>query len=233
MDNVIVITGASSGIGKATTQLFAERNWNVIAVARDKGKLKALQNECKGKVSVRSVDVTSLEQVEELFEFVKSEFGRLDVLVNNAGTAQDNSIYDMSVDKWEKTMKVNLRGPFLCTQQAVRMMKPVKKGRIINVGSVRSVWVETGNCGAYNASKFGLRAFTETVAREVKDDGIAVSIICPGITNTPLTNPENNQDTSWWLRPETVAEGVWFMCSVPENVNVFQVVLFGTKQNVW
>ena len=233
MKKIILITGASSGIGKATAKLFAERDWTVVAVARNEEKLNTLREECKGDILTRSVDLTSADQVRDLFDFVKSEFGRLDVLVNNAGTFHDTSIYESSEDKWDKTMELNLRGPFLCTRQAVTIMKKEKKGRIINVGSVRSVWVENGSCGAYNTSKVGLRAFTETVAREVRDDGIAVSILCPGLTDTPLTNPDGNIDTGWWLRPETAAEGIWFMASVPDNVNVFQLVLFGMKQDVW
>ena len=131
-------------------------------------------------------------------------------------------------------LDLNVWAVFLCTQQAVRIMKGCGGGKVVNVGSVRSHWTESGSGGAYNASKYGLRGFTESVARELhgQEPGIAVSLVCPGVVDTTLTNPKR-EPRPGWLKPEQVADAILYAATAPAGVNVYDVTLFSTQQRPW
>ena len=130
---------------------------------------------------------------------------------------------------------INVVAAFACTQAAVRFMKRLAvPGKIINIGSVRSHWTEAGDGGAFNASKFALRAITESIARQLHGDGsdISVGLVCPGVVDTPLTNPDG-EDKPDWLKPSDVAAAVLHTISAPAKVNYFDTTLFPTSQRPW
>ncbi|MBD3174391.1 MAG: SDR family NAD(P)-dependent oxidoreductase [Armatimonadia bacterium] len=235
---VCVVTGASRGIGAAVARRLARAGATVVLVARSQG---ALDEEVAGIRSeggtARGVsgDLRQDAFVASLFESIGADYGRLDVLVNNAGVAPFGGVEDLDIRAFRDCLELNVVAAFACTQQAVRLMRRKgDAGKIINIGSVRSHWTEAGDGGAYNASKFALRALTESVARELQGAGsrIAVGMVCPGIVDTPLTNPDAEPRPEW-LSAEVVADAVAHAAAAPANVNVFDVTLFPTSQTPW
>jgi len=236
-NKIAVITGAGQGIGKATSELFVKEGAIVIGISRTESDLKKIKRKTKnfkGKFIPFIADITDEENVEKIFDYVERNFKKLDILINNAGVAPFGSIFDMKPEKFLYCLKLNLWSVFLCTQKAIRIMKKNKRGKIINIGSVRSHWTESGSAGAYNASKYGLKGFTESVARELHGSRLNISIgmVCPGVVNTPLTNPDRRPKPEW-LNPETVADTILFAVTSPENVNVYDIVIFPTFQKPW
>ena len=236
-DAVAVVTGAGRGIGRAVAALFAANGATVYAVARTDSDLQSCAcetaDECGTIIPVPG-DVTDPSFVNALFRRVDDEAGKLDILVTSAGIAPFASVFDMDPAAFRACLDVNVWAVFMCMQQALGMMRRAGRGKIVNIGSVRSHWSERGDAGAYNASKQGLRALTESVARELHGSGlnIAVGLICPGAVDTPLTNPKGEPRPDW-LRAEEVAEAVLHAASAPCRVNVFDTVLFSTSQSPW
>jgi NAD(P)-dependent dehydrogenase (short-subunit alcohol dehydrogenase family) len=235
---IALVTGAGRGIGRAVALLLGERGATVVATARTVGEVEQVAADIEaagGKALAVPGDIADEASVEQLFARVQSELGGLDALVNNAGIAPFGPIEEMPVESLRAALEVNVVGPFMCMQRAIRlMMGNGGTGKIINVGSVRSHWTEAGDAGAYNASKFALRALTESVARQLHGSGcrIAVGMICPGVVDTTLTHP-GKEERPDWLRPETVARAVLHALQAPENVNVFDTVVFPTFQQPW
>lgn len=233
-----LVTGAGRGIGKGVALLLGQRGATVVATARTGGEVKAVVGEIEaagGKGRAVAGDITEEKFVERLFEIVRAEFGRLDALVNNAGIGEFAPIEAMPVERLRASLEVNVVGPFMCMQRAIRlMMENGGRGKIVNVGSVRSHWTEAGDAGAYNASKYALRGLTESVARQLHGTGsrIAVGLVCPGVVDTTLTNPKGEPRPEW-LEPETVARAVLHALEAPDDVNVFDTILFPTAQKPW
>lgn len=235
---VAVVTGAGRGIGRACAELLGRHGGTVVLTARSEAEIEAVAAGLRdggGEALAVAGDVTQEAFVAKLFATVRERFGRLDILVNNAGMAPFGTIEEMEVEKFRACLELNVVAVFLCMQQAVRLMKENGgTGKIINVGSVRSHWTEGGGGGAYNASKYGVKGLTETVARQLHGSGlnIAVGMVCPGVVDTSLTNPKGEARPDW-LRPETVAEAVLHAVTAPANINVYDVTLFSTTQKPW
>lgn len=236
-NKIAVITGSGRGIGRATAELFVKEGCIVIAVSRTEKELKELEEKTKnkeGKIFPFKADITMKEDVDKIFDFVENEFKKLDILINNAGVAPSGSIFDIDSEKFLYCLKLNIWSAFLCTQRAVRIMAKQNKGKIINVGSVCSHWTGTGNAGAYAASKYGLKGFTEAVMREMQNRNLNISVgmVCPGLVDTTLTNPEREIKGNW-LKPETIAQAIIFAVTNPEDVNVYDMIIFPNWQKVW
>ena len=235
-DSVAVVTGAGRGIGRAVATLFAAHGATVFAVARTASDLEsvALGAAAAGRIIPVPGDVTDRPFVRRLFRTVSETCGRIDILVNNAGCAPFGSIFEMDPEDFRTCLELNVWSAFLCTQQAVRIMRRSGHGKVINIGSVRSHWSEAGDAGAFNASKYGLRGFTESVARELHGKGmdIAVGLVCPGVVDTGLTNP-SGEPRPGWLAPGDVAGAVLHTAIAPDGINVFDTVLFPTSQKPW
>ncbi len=236
--NIALVTGAGRGIGRATATLLARHGATVILVARTAEQLDAAADTIRADgghaVSIPG-DLTDAGFVDELLETVREEFGQLDLLVNNAGIAPGGPVEELPVAKLRACLELNVVAPFALTQQAVRLMKETARGgKIVNVASVRSHWTEHGGGGAYNASKFALRALTESIARQLHgtEPPIAVGLVCPGVVDTSLTNPDGEPRPDW-LRPETVAQAILHAATAPANVNVFDTILFPVSQKPW
>ena len=235
---VAVVTGSGRGIGRATAELLASEGATVVLTARTRGQLQLTEeaiNRSGGAACVLDGDLTDEEFVSSLFSYVETELGRLDFLVNNAGVAPSGPVEELRVSLLRQCLEINVVAAFACTQAAVRIMKRRKiSGKIVSIGSVRSHWTEAGDSGAYNASKYALRAMTESIARQLHGDGsdISVGLVCPGVVNTPLTNPDG-QDRPDWLRPADVAAAVLHALAAPGKVNYFDTTLFPTSQRPW
>ncbi len=232
-----LVTGAGRGIGRATAELFAAKGANVVLTARTQWQIEQVAEtiaDSGGTAYAVAGDVTDAESVRRLFSEVRSTVGALDVLVNNAGVARFGPVEDANVADLRETLEVNVVGPFLCMQQAVRLMRENGGGKIINVGSVRSHWTEAGDAGFYNASKYALRAMTESVARQLHGEelNISVGLVCPGVVDTTLTNP-NGEPHPDWLTARTVAESILHAAAAPVNANVYDITVFSTEQSPW
>jgi 3-oxoacyl-[acyl-carrier protein] reductase len=186
---VAIVTGGSRGIGAATAALLAEDGAAVIVSARDADRLERAVKEmtADGSTVVGVVaDVTSREDTERLVETSRQRFGRLDVLVNNAGITRDTLLVRMKDEDWDRVLEINLRGAFLMTRAATKIMMRQKSGRIINVASTSGVMGNAGQTN-YSAAKAGLIGFTKAAARELARWSIHVNAVAPGLIDTDMT----------------------------------------------
>ncbi len=190
-DKVALVTGASQGIGRATSLALAEAGAKVAIAARNTEKLASLAAEIAaagGEALAVPMDVADPAQVKTGFQQLLAKFGKLDILVNNAAITRDTLALRMKLEDWEAVLRTNLTGAHLCIQQALGAMLKQRAGRIINITSVVA---ETGNAGQANyvASKAGLIGLTRAIAVEVASRNITVNAIAPGFIATPMTDP--------------------------------------------
>ncbi|RIW18249.1 SDR family oxidoreductase [Algoriphagus lacus] len=189
-DKVALITGASSGIGRATAELFSAKGASVVVAARRGDELDELVNEIRsrgGKASAVVADMSKSGDVEKMVDHTLQEFGKLDFAVNNAGIEGEFSpIVDLSEEEWDRVLDINLKGVFLCLKyQAKAMLAAKQGGAIVNIGSVNSfLGFPTGS--AYVSSKHALIGLTSSVSAELAPNGIRVNLVCPGIIDTPM-----------------------------------------------
>lgn len=184
---VAIITGASSGIGRATAVLFCARGSNVVAVGRNEKELNALRAEVinfKGQLKMHLSDLTETNQVERLINETAEQFGRIDILVNAAGIISNGSIETTSLDEWDKVMNVNLRSVFFIMQKCIPHLEKTK-GNIVNVSSVAGIR-SFPNVLAYCVSKAGMDQLTRCAALELASKGIRVNAVNPGVVLTNL-----------------------------------------------
>jgi 3-oxoacyl-[acyl-carrier protein] reductase len=189
-DKVALVTGASQGIGRATSLALSEAGAKIAAAARNTEKLASLaaEIEAKGGAALAvPMDVADAAQVKNGFHQTLAKFGRLDILVNNAAITRDTLALRMKLEDWDAVLRTNLTGAHLCIQQALGAMLKQRSGRIINISSVVA---ETGNPGQANyvASKAGLIGLTRAIAVEVASRNITVNAVAPGFIETPMTD---------------------------------------------
>ncbi|WP_024672635.1 SDR family NAD(P)-dependent oxidoreductase [Pseudomonas syringae] len=183
---VVVVTGAGSGIGEATAKRFAQEGASVVLVGRNREKLAKVAAQLAGEEHlIRATDVADLTDVEALFKEVAERFGRLDVLVNNAGVATSGKVTELGVDDWKALMSVDLDGVFYCTRTAMPALI-ASKGNIINVSSVSGLGGDWG-MSFYNAAKGAITNFTRALAMDHGVDGVRINAVCPSLTRSELT----------------------------------------------
>ncbi|PIZ89826.1 MAG: 3-oxoacyl-[acyl-carrier-protein] reductase [Candidatus Nealsonbacteria bacterium CG_4_10_14_0_2_um_filter_35_20] len=223
-DKVVLITGASGGIGKAIAKKFAAAGAEVALndIAPSEEALKSFSQEIGAKYFL--ADVSKLEKVEKMVEEIQKEFGRLDVLVNNAGITQDRTLAKMTKEEWQKVIDVNLTGVFNCSKSALPLLI-VNQGNIVNISSLVG---QRGNFGQtnYAAAKAGIIGFTKSLAKEVGRLGVRVNAIAPGFIETRLTEnlpPEVTETVKKFTplgrfgKPEEVANLIFFLASDQAN----------------
>jgi len=223
-DKVAAITGASRGIGRSIALVLAGEGAKIVASARNSAELEILVAEIKekgGEAIAVAGDVAVTADADRLVDAAVAAYGRLDILVNNAGITRDGLLLRMKDEDWDAVLNVNLKGAFLCTRAAAKVMSKQRYGRIINISSVVG---EMGNAGQANycASKAGLLGLTKSVARELARRNVTVNAVTPGFIVTDMTEalPEKTREELASQIPlgrlgdaEDIAHAVLFLAS--------------------
>ena len=231
-DKVAVVTGASKGIGLAICQALAGEGANLVMAARDDNALSAAADQLRGlgtTIVTQTADVGDAEQVARLFEAADVVFGRIDLLVNNAGAFDGGPLDALSVENWQKVVDTNLTGPFLCTQQALRRMKPAHTGRIINIGSISAQRVRPGSA-AYSSSKFGLWGLTQVTALEGREYGVTCCCLHPGNTFVERRATDLPEDAEPMIAAESIAEVALLMATLPPDAAMLEAIVLPREQ---
>jgi NADP-dependent 3-hydroxy acid dehydrogenase YdfG len=225
-----LITGASSGIGKATALALANAGINLALVGRSQTKLTAVADAAiAAGVTAKTyvVDLAQLDRVSAKIAEIAVASENLDILINNAGMAYTGSIADSPLADWQQVIDLNLTSVFQCVQGILPHMRQQKSGVIVNVSSIAGKQVFP-NWGIYSVSKFGLMALTQAIAGEERANGIRVTAICPGSVNTPLWDTNTVQadfDRSAMLTPEMVAAGILYAVLAPAGAVVEELTI--------
>ena len=227
-----IVTGASSGIGKATALAFAKSGIEVALISRSTGKLKAVAEEIEAldtqsKVKIYSLDLEILDQVKQQIEKICLDFGPVDILVNNAGMGYTNSVYQTPLEDWQKVLNLNLTSAFQCIQGVLPHMRERKSGTIVNVASI-AAHNAFPNWGVYGASKAALVALSKTLSVEERENGIRTAIVSPGSVNTPIWDTDTvdaDFDREAMLTPEIVAQSILHTVLLPNQAVVEEIIV--------
>ena len=231
---ITIITGAGTGIGKGIAHAFAREGAVLILASRNKDNLERTADEVRStgvKTLVVPTDVSQESQIIALFERTVQEFGRLDILVNNSGVFDGGPIEELSLETWQKVIDVNLTAPFLCTREAMKIMKPQGGGRIINVGSI-SAQMPRMNSAPYTSTKHALVGLTKCTALEGREFGVVASCLHPGNVTTERTVANNaaGMEGEPRMNPEDIAMAALTMAALPPNVNMLESIVLPVTQ---
>ncbi len=231
---VVAITGASSGIGEATARLLARRGAKVVLGARRTDRLEALVEAIReegGSAHFRKLDVSRLEDVEAFIGYTRGEFGRVDVLINNAGVMPLSKLEALKVDEWNRMIDVNIRGVLHGIAACLPVMKQQGRGQFINLSSIGGHAVSP-TAAVYCATKFAVMAISEGLRQEVGGD-IRVTVISPGVTESELaesiTDPLSQQVMKDFRRisipADAIARSILFAIEQPDDVDVSEIIV--------
>jgi NADP-dependent 3-hydroxy acid dehydrogenase YdfG len=230
---VVLITGASSGIGEATARLLARNGLRVVLGARRTDRLAAIASEIREKGGVAeycALDVTSLDDMQAFVEFAKDKFGRIDVMVNNAGLMPLAKLEALKIDEWNRMIDVNIRGVLHGIAAALPTFKQQHSGQFVNISSVGGHNVYP-TAAVYCATKFAVWAISEGLRQESTD--IRVTIISPGVTESELASTTTDAEAAHWLEefrgaiipPDAIARAIAFAIEQPADVDVNEIVV--------
>ncbi len=225
-----LITGASSGIGKATALAFAKAGIDVALVGRSQDKLAAVATSVKEtgvKAQTYVLDLAKIEEVKAGIEAIAADFAPIDILVNSAGMGYTGFLMDTPLTDWQDVMDLNLTSIFQSIQAILPTLRQQQRGTIVNVTSIAGEQPFPG-WGAYSVSKAGLIALSKTVAAEERSNGIRVVMICPGAVNTPIWDTDTVQvelNRAAMLTPEIVAKSILHAVLMPEEAVIETITL--------
>ena len=240
---VVVITGASSGLGEATARYLSARGATVVLGARRVERLEELAKELNaggGKALAMATDVTDPDQVQRLVDAAVKTYGRIDVMINNAGLMPHSPLERRKIDDWNRTIDVNLKGVLYGIAAALPYMQKQKSGHIINVSSVAGHKVRPGGA-VYSATKTAVRVLSEGLRMEVKPWNIRTTVISPGAVESELVDSITEPDVKKGIQEfyeqaaipaDSFARMVEFAMSQPEDVDINEIVFRPTKQDL-
>lgn len=218
---IVLVTGASAGIGAAAAMAFAAAEASVVLLARRKDRLDRLVEDIAlrgGSALAVECDVSREHDVVAAFAATLARHGRLDILINNAGIADHTPTVDLSLARWSEVIDTNLTGAFLCAREALRIMKRQGGGRMIHIGSL-SAMVPRPDTVAYAASKFALAGLNHSLAIDGRAHGVASSIFHPGVVGTELVARAGERDPSTVIGGDVAAQAILAMADLPDHVN--------------
>jgi NADP-dependent 3-hydroxy acid dehydrogenase YdfG len=230
---VIAITGASSGIGEAAARLLAQKGAHVILGARRTDRLESLVASIQaegGSARYRTLDVTKLEEVEAFVNFAQSEFGKVDVVINNAGVMPLSPLEALKVNEWNQMIDVNIRGVLHGIAAGLPIMKKQGFGQFINISSIGGHAVYPTSA-VYSATKFAVIAISEGLRQE--NDNIRVTVISPGVTESELADTISDPASAEGMREfrkiaisaEAIARAIAFAVEQPADVDVSEIIV--------
>jgi NADP-dependent 3-hydroxy acid dehydrogenase YdfG len=230
---VVLVTGASSGIGEATARLLARKGLQVVMGARRTDRLEAIASEIRdqgGSAAHRALDVTSLEEMQAFVDFAKDKFGRIDVVVNNAGLMPLSKLEALKIDEWNRMIDVNIRGVLHGIAAALPTFKQQHSGQFINLSSIGGHAVYP-TAAVYCATKYAVWAISEGLRQESTD--IRVTIISPGNTESELTSTISDPQAAQWVEEfresaipaDAIAHAIAFAIEQPAEVDVNEIVV--------
>jgi clavulanate-9-aldehyde reducatase len=242
-DRVAVVTGASSGIGEATALALAGEGYAVALAARRAERINELAERINGdggKALAVPTDVSDADSARALIETSKSELGSVDVLINNAGVMLLGPLLGAELEHWQRMVNVNLLGLIYCTHVALPIMQEQGSGHIVNVSSVAGRVARLGS-GVYNATKWGVGAFSESLRQEGLNYGVRVTIVEPGYVDTELQGhnehpmvvermEKDKQQIGKVLEAGDIANAIVYAVQQPEHVSINEVLVRPTKQ---
>jgi 3-oxoacyl-[acyl-carrier protein] reductase len=225
---VALVTGAGRGIGRSIALALARAGARLLLTARSADQLTAVAADIDGRggeVRLVAADLSSPRGVDAVFEALGEGYGSLDVLVNNAGLGLSGAVVDFPEESFDTLMAVNVKGLFLCCQQAMRMMVPRRRGYIINISSVVG-FKGYANQAAYAASKHAVMGITKSLAVEAQPHGIRVSAVLPGAVDTGLMDAlRPDLDKALLMKPDDVADAVVFLLSLSDSAAVDEIYI--------
>lgn len=236
---VVVITGASSGIGEATAKLLASRGAHVVMGARRVEKLEALASLIEaegGSALYQQLDVTSIEQMQSIIRLAQSRFGRVDVIVNNAGVMPLSPLEALKIDEWNRMIDVNIRGVLHGIAAGLPVMNEQQSGHMINVASIGAYSV-TPTAAVYCATKYAVRAITEGLRQEIEAD-IRVTLVSPGVTESELAESITDDGAREFMKTyrrnalpaSASARAIAYAIEQPADVDVNELVVRPTAR---
>ena len=233
---VALVTGASRGIGRAIALAIAQNGARVVLAARTPDVLESARAEIEaagGEARAVPTDLAVVADCRRLVRETVKEFGRLDILINNAGVAVRNRVEDTSTEDWERCMAVNARAPFILCREAIGEMRRAGGGFIINISSVVGVKGYASQ-GAYTASKHALMGMTKVLAQELKEDGIRVHAVCPGGVATEfISSMRPDLDPSVLIAPEEIADIVIYLLTRKGNAVIDDIHVRRSASDPW
>lgn len=240
-NKVVIITGASSGIGEETAKLLSSKGAKLVLAARRKEKLEQLKQEIidnGGEAIYQVTDVTSPKEMDALAKLAHDTFGKIDVIVNNAGLMPLSLLHKRKIDEWDKMIDVNIKGVLYGIASVLPYMREKKQGHVINISSVAGHEIAPGS-SVYSATKFAVRAITEGLRQEESTaNNIRATIISPGAVSTELTETITDQDVkagiddvySGAIKTDSIARTIAFAVEEPTEVAINEIIVRPTNQ---
>lgn len=231
---VVVITGASSGIGESTARLLAQHGAHVVIGARRKERLEALASAIRlegGSVEYHSLDVTRLEEMQTIVDHAQTRYGRIDVILNNAGVMPLSPLESLKVDEWNRMIDVNIRGVLHGIAAGLPVMKKQGFGQFINIASI-GAYAVSPTAAVYCATKYAVRAISEGLRQEVGGD-IRVTLVSPGVTESGLADTISDEEARDLMKEyrrisipaSAIAQSILYAISQPAEVDVNEIVV--------
>jgi len=224
-DRVAIITGGAQGIGRAIAEKLADEGAKIVIADVMEEAAKKTADEISNNKNVAAlslkVDVSSSQETEQMIKKTVEKFGKIDIIINNAGITRDNLLIRMSDDEWDKVLAINLKGVFNCSKAAAKIMMKQRAGKIVNIASVVGLMGNAGQAN-YSASKGGVIALTKTMARELASRNINVNAVAPGFIKTAMTEKLSDEQKKKLTdliplarlgEPQDVANIVAFLCT--------------------